>query len=74
MEKMNKLFLDEYLEMKYKRFYDEDEKRKKEKEALKEYVTEIERRELINRKVFELKSKLIYEDQNFKLDFNYQKK
>ncbi len=58
MEKMDKLYLDEFLAMKYNRMADEKdvEKEKERFAALKEYATEIELREVINRKVFMLKN------------------
>jgi hypothetical protein len=74
MEKMDKLYLDEFLSMKYNRMTDEkDEAKEKERfAALKEYATEIELREVINRKVFMLKNKLIYGEDSSALDFNYR--
>ncbi len=54
INKMNKLFMEEFLHMKYNKINDDkrnldDEKRVK---ALREYVTELEIRELINIKVY----------------------
>lgn len=48
-----------------------DEERR---EALQEYVTELERREVIYRKMFKLKCENIYGDHTKQLNFNYYEK
>ncbi|CDW78349.1 UNKNOWN [Stylonychia lemnae] len=71
--KVDKLFIQEFLDMKYNKYVEEkDDKEEQRLQALKEYATEIERREVINRKVFQLKQKLIYGDDVENLDFNYR--
>jgi len=61
--------------MKYNRLESEEQVERDDKRllALKEYVAEIEIRELINRKTFELKCKTVYGDFERGLDFNYVK-
>ena len=56
--KVNKLFMEEFLDMKYNRVIEDEEKEKENEEytnALKDYVCEIDRREIINRKFQKLK-------------------
>eukprot|EP00347_Sterkiella_histriomuscorum_P008380 403345319 len=74
--KVDKLYMEEFLKMKYlKLVKDEgDEQREQMRQELKEYATEIERREVINRKFFQLKQKQIYGDDSSELDFNYSQK
>ncbi len=86
IEKVNKLFINEFLDMKYNRpevllLEDEgpeEKKVRKMKEEMRKYATEIEMREVINRKVMKLRCDLIYGPEkggqylNEPLDFNYQ--
>lgn len=72
MKKMNDMYLNEFLHFKHNRVEDEqqaeaDEARRR---ALKEYVNEIEMREVINRKVFKLKCQTVYGESASSLDFN----
>jgi hypothetical protein len=86
MEKVNKLFMEEFLHMKYNRpehlkLEDDPSERKvlQAQQAMREYATELEIRELVNRKVIKLRTDLIYGpekrgDRNYEnapLDFNY---
>ncbi len=86
IEKVNKLFINEFLDMKYNRpevlqLEDEgpeEKKVRKMKEEMRKYATEIEMREVINRKVMKLRCDLVYGPErvgqylNEPLDFNYQ--
>ncbi len=93
MEKLNKMFLADFLHLKYNRPSNEitqeetkaDLKVKKMKQAMREYATEIEISEVINRKVMKLRCDMIYgaekregnvpkenyQYENVPLDFNY---
>ena len=81
MEKVNRLFMADFLDMQYNRpqcLVDEDpeEMRRKEySEALRDYATEIEVHEVINRKVMALRCQLVYGPESGgavePLDFNY---
>lgn len=66
MEKVNRLFMADFLHMQYNRpqcLVDEDPeeiRRKEYSKALREYATEIEVHEFINRKVMALRCQLVY--------------
>lgn len=83
MEKVNRLFMEDFLKYKYDRplVLVDEEPEERERQALnkelKAYATQIELRELINRKVIKLRCDLIYgpekRDKSYKeppLDFN----
>ena len=86
IEKLNALFMAEFLHLKYNRpehlILEDDPAERKVKQAqkaMRDYATELEARELINRKVIKLRTDLIYGPErksdtsyeNAPLDFNY---
>jgi len=86
IEKLNSLFMAEFLHLKYNRpehlILEDDPAERKVKQAqqaMRDFATELETRELINRKVIKLRTDLIYGPEkrsdtsyeNAPLDFNY---
>ena len=68
------MLLADFLHLKYNKLEEKDPIMEERSKQLKEYGTEIEMREVINRKYFMLKQIQLYGEDHELLDFNYYEK
>jgi len=71
--KVTDLYFQEFVQLKHKKLLEtfQDQEQDDRIEYLQSVATEVEKREVINRKVFQLRLQTVYgRDENEKLDFN----